>query len=192
MTPTEPRDGDAGLLLKNPDGDLQVRASTSEATRVLEPYQLESSQGPCLESVRTGRPVSAHLVDELWSRWPAFAAAAVSHGYRSAHACPLRLREETIGALNVFGTASSSSWPRACWPSTGRSTWIAPSTRCAAMPAAPTPGWGSSPTSWCSASCRRTRSSPADACGVSAEPAHHSTSKLSDLVVLERAGTEAG
>ena len=98
---------DAGLLLKDPEGDLQVLASTSEASRVLELYQLESADGPCLESVRTGRPVSAHDVDELQSRWPEFAAMAVSHGYLAVHACPLRLREETIGALNVFGTEAA-------------------------------------------------------------------------------------
>lgn len=97
----------AGLMLKDSDGALQLLASSSDATRTVELNQLESSEGPCLDAVRTGRPVSVHDVDELRSRWPAYAATAVSHGYLSVHACPMRLREETIGALNVFGSAAA-------------------------------------------------------------------------------------
>jgi len=101
----------AGLLLKDGRGSLQVLASSSDATRVVELYQLEASEGPCLDAVLTGRPVSVHQVEELRSRWPSYASAAVSHGYLSVHACPMRLREQTIGALNVFGSAAAPLQP---------------------------------------------------------------------------------
>jgi GAF domain-containing protein len=101
----------AGLLLKDPEGALQLLASSSDATRVVELYQLESHEGPCLEAVRTGRPVSVGGIEELRSRWPAFASSAVEAGYSSVHACPMRLREETIGALNVFGSAEAPLEP---------------------------------------------------------------------------------
>ena len=37
-------------------------------------------------------------------RWPRFAPHATAAGYRSVHAFPLRLRQDVIGAINVFGT----------------------------------------------------------------------------------------
>src|SRR5438128_8910220 len=47
----------AGLMLVAPEGDLRVVASSSEQMRVLELFELQSEEGPCLDSYRTGESV---------------------------------------------------------------------------------------------------------------------------------------
>lgn len=92
----------AGLLIGDLRGDLHVLASSSEETRLLELLQVEADLGPCLLAYRTGEQV---LVDDLRvepHRWPEFASQAGEYGYRSVCALPLRLREERVGALNLF------------------------------------------------------------------------------------------
>src|ERR1700735_4979605 len=92
----------AGLLLADPRGELRVVAASSEAARVLELFQLQSDQGPCLDCSRSGRPVAAAALAAEAARWPRFAPAARKAGFAAVQALPMRLREQVIGALNLF------------------------------------------------------------------------------------------
>ena len=91
----------AGLLLADPRGELRVVAASSEAARLLELFQLQSDQGPCLDCFRSGRPVAAASLSAD-RRWPRFAAAAGQAGFCAVQALPMRLRDQVIGALNLF------------------------------------------------------------------------------------------
>jgi len=94
----------AGILLRNADGVLDVVANSSEESRLMEVFQLESEDGPCIEALMTGEPVQIDEVRELRRRWPAFADAVQGLGFSAVYAIPLRLRSETIGALNLFNS----------------------------------------------------------------------------------------
>jgi GAF domain-containing protein len=95
-------DGAAGLLLADPDGTLRVFASSTEQLRVVELFEIQAQEGPCLECYRTGEPVVNEDLVGLDGRWPLFAPVALDAGYRSVHALPVRLRDQVLGALNLF------------------------------------------------------------------------------------------
>jgi GAF domain-containing protein len=95
----------AGVMLASPEGSLGLVASSSEAMRLLELFELQAQQGPCLDAFRTGERVEHENLAAGSGRWPSFAAAATQAGFRSALALPLRLRDVTIGALNLFSTS---------------------------------------------------------------------------------------
>jgi GAF domain-containing protein len=94
----------AGLMLLAPEGDLRLAASSSEAMRVVELFELQSQEGPCLDCYRTGEPVVNQDLAIVNGRWPNFARVALEAGFRSVHALPLRLRGQVIGAVNLFRT----------------------------------------------------------------------------------------
>ncbi len=98
----------AGLLLDDQKGNLAVVASSSEETRLLEIYQLQNNEGPCLDCVRTRSAVVSDDLAADRDRWPVFVPAALDAGVRSVVAVPLRLREETIGGLNLFHSGAES------------------------------------------------------------------------------------
>ncbi|THJ68644.1 GAF and ANTAR domain-containing protein [Arthrobacter echini] len=92
----------AGLMLADPNGVLQVLASTSEEARLVEVLQQETGTGPCIECYDAGAPVTIRDITGTRDRWPAFSELAVAQGFRSVHAFPLRLRGRSIGAMNLF------------------------------------------------------------------------------------------
>ncbi len=92
----------AGIMLAAPDGDLRVIASSSEAMRMLELFELQSQEGPCLDCYRTGQPVVNQDLATGNGRWPRFAVQALDAGFHSVHALPMRLRGTIIGAVNLF------------------------------------------------------------------------------------------
>ncbi len=92
----------AGIMLADQRQSLRVFASSNEETRILELLELQNNDGPCLEAFNTGVSIDGVDLSRLTKRWPHFAAAAVAAGFNTAHAVPMRLRNQTIGALNLF------------------------------------------------------------------------------------------
>lgn len=102
----------AGLLLTDRNGELRVVAASSEAAHVVELLELENEGGPGLEAFRTGQPLSSGPLTaaEAQRRWPAFVKAAQGAGFDSVTAVPMRLRDQVLGALNLYfvGTCDPS------------------------------------------------------------------------------------
>ncbi len=82
----------AGVMLADPRGELQ------------------NDQGPCLDCYRTGQRVTADIAG-AGQQWPRFAAAATKHGFRTVEALPMRLRDQVVGALNLFRAAPGAFDP---------------------------------------------------------------------------------
>jgi GAF domain-containing protein len=95
----------AGLMLVDAGGELRLVASAPDMMRDLEIFELQSDEGPSLDTVRTGKAVINIDVRQAKERWPRFTAEALTAGIRSTHALPLRLRGELIGAVNLFSRA---------------------------------------------------------------------------------------
>lgn len=92
----------AGILLADQRGTLNMIAASTEQARLLELFQLQDEEGPCLDSYKTGHLVACHDLAAAPQRWPRFSAAAREHGFSAVHAVPMRLRDESIGAMNLF------------------------------------------------------------------------------------------
>ena len=95
----------SGILLADQHGDLDLIASTSESSRLVELIKLSADEGPCIESFHGGIAVAVPDIAAVAAQWPRFAEAAAEVGFTSVYAVPLRLRRTTIGTLNLFRTA---------------------------------------------------------------------------------------
>jgi transcriptional regulator with GAF, ATPase, and Fis domain len=94
----------AGIMVTaDGKGSLQTVASSHERTELLELFQLQNDEGPCLDTFRQGQPVTCLDLAHAGGRWPKFSAHAVDRGYRSVHTRPMRVRDTVVGALNLFG-----------------------------------------------------------------------------------------
>ncbi|MFC9692989.1 ANTAR domain-containing protein [Kribbella sp. NPDC056951] len=91
-----------GILLADPQGNLNLIAASTAEARLVELTQLQQSEGPCLDAFRIGRPVQRADLSDNDPRWPLFTAAARQAGFASVQALPMRLRDVVIGAVNLL------------------------------------------------------------------------------------------
>jgi GAF domain-containing protein len=101
-----------GIVLTDHRGDLRFMASPNDRGRALELFQLQAQEGPCLDCVRDKQPVVIADLEQSAARWPRFVPMAVEAGFGSVHAFPMRLRDQVLGALNLFGSDRIEFDPR--------------------------------------------------------------------------------
>lgn len=95
----------AGLLLANSHGVLNVVAASGEQARLLELLQLQNHEGAAIDCYREGRAIQCPDLTQA-TRWPVFAQAARESGFAAVVAVPMRLRNDVVGAVNLFAAAS--------------------------------------------------------------------------------------
>ena len=94
----------AAVMLSDQRGGLRPAAGSSERADLLDVFAAQTRHSPCVDCIETGTTVSTADLSADVERWPEFAPMAVGKGFRAACAVPLRLREDVIGALTLFGT----------------------------------------------------------------------------------------
>lgn len=95
---------EVGLILADHHGELRVTASSTERMHDIELFELQNEEGPCHEALHEGVQVLNVNLGQADERWPNFSPRARSVGYRTVHALPMRVRDERIGAMNIFDT----------------------------------------------------------------------------------------
>ena len=91
-----------GIVIEDEYGRLRDIAYSDDGVRRLERLQIETAEGPCVQSVRLGRAVVEADLLTAEDRWLRFAPAATAAGFQAVRALPLRFRSRTLGALNLF------------------------------------------------------------------------------------------
>ncbi len=94
---------DAGIMLADPPGKLNFVAASSERMRLIELLELQVDEGPCVDAYQSGQAVTNVDITTSDDRWPNFSPLGRENGVRKVSAIPMRVREQTVGAMNLFG-----------------------------------------------------------------------------------------
>lgn len=97
-----------GVLLENLDGDLQVSSATSRTVEEIDLFEMQAREGPCFDAYTAGKQVIVPDLEEAGEQWPQFTPRAREAGFEAVYAFPLRLRDDCIGAMNLFRTTRGS------------------------------------------------------------------------------------
>jgi GAF domain-containing protein len=98
----------SGLMLAASDG-LQVMVASDSQAKLLELFQVQHDEGPCLDSYESGEAIVATGSRGELDRWPRFSREFAEAGFNSVIAVPLRVNGRVFGGLNLFGTGEHSA-----------------------------------------------------------------------------------
>src|SRR4051812_23581748 len=92
---------DASLTWSRNAATYVTVAATDHVVLEIDNVQYRHDRGPCIEAVRTAE---VQRVEDMSTaeRWPEFAAAAETRGYRSSLSLPVVVRGTSMGALNFY------------------------------------------------------------------------------------------
>lgn len=91
-----------GITMGGTKGPYTSNA-TGEVARTLDQAQYAAGRGPCVQVLEgEGDFVNERLV-EAGGEWPEFSTAAQVEEVHSVMSVPLRVREQTVGVLNIYG-----------------------------------------------------------------------------------------
>ncbi|MEJ2863206.1 ANTAR domain-containing protein [Actinomycetospora flava] len=102
---TIPHVEQAGVSLVERGGTVDAYAPSSPAVRELDELQNEFREGPCRDSIWTE---SRTLVEDMagaQERWPRYASAALTRGFRSLLSFQLFAAHGSAGALNLYSSS---------------------------------------------------------------------------------------
>ena len=90
-----------GITIRRED-QLYTVANSDERAAQVDEVQYDQGEGPCLETLRTGRVIEvADLAAD--DRWEGYRQHALDFGVRSSLSLPLTVDHSVVGALNVYG-----------------------------------------------------------------------------------------
>jgi GAF domain-containing protein len=95
-----PEGSSCGVTVRQNSRAVTLAASDEQARRV-DQLQYDFDEGPCLETLATGK--SHYIIDTATeTRWPRFCAAAHEHGVRSCLGLPLTGPTGLMGGYNLY------------------------------------------------------------------------------------------
>ncbi|MEE2033399.1 GAF domain-containing protein [Rhodococcus chondri] len=98
----------AGIILADPRGGLAVLTASDEESRLVELLQQQLDEGPCVESIKTGKTVEVPDLAVEPERWPRFSASVAASDYHAILSVPVLLQGRPIGGLNVLFAETTS------------------------------------------------------------------------------------
>jgi GAF domain-containing protein len=83
------------------DGQVTTSVASGDLALRVDSHQYTTGEGPCLAAIDDGQ---THQIDSMAddTRWPRFAAQAQREGVVAVLSVPLPVRNETVGALNMY------------------------------------------------------------------------------------------
>ncbi|WP_111766033.1 GAF and ANTAR domain-containing protein [Nakamurella deserti] len=83
------------------DGRVVTVGAADALAAQLDEQQYRLEAGPCLEALWTGRVVDVPDLSRE-QRWDGYPVQAMAQGISAVYASPLRVRDDTVGALNLY------------------------------------------------------------------------------------------
>ena len=95
----------SGLMLADDHSGLHYVVASTQSAKVLEKVQLETGEGPCVDSFVHGELVAT---DDVTAdpRWPSLRSLLAGHGIGAVLGVPVHLAGVCVGSLNVYRSES--------------------------------------------------------------------------------------